>query len=374
MKKLVILCAVVMMFTLLLPLSVSCKDTTTAARIAFFGHYEDGSGWYIVSMDEDGSGQVELTRWPTVGNHRQSWSRDGTLAYIEGAWGEPPTWLCLVDADGNNQRRLLDITELEVDNMSMAPQGNTVLLSVNVKHSIEIPHEGHTDIEIKYDRDLYAVDVATGTLKRLTNSPDILEQYAVFSPDGRRITFFGRTADPWTLYDVYVMDADGRNQRRLTSNDGSMDLRDRSLQWSPDSREILFSMENVFIDDMTYYSDIFVIDVTKGSLANLTNSPRVNDVQGQWSPDGKKIAFTSGNDADYGVYIMNADGRNVVKVHDSMSQPSWLPDGQRILAVHRVAERVYALVIIDADGKNMKTLVESGDKFSVTYYPIWLYD
>ena len=131
-------------------------------------------------------------------------------------------------------------------------------------------------------------------------------------------------------------------------------------------------MDNVFIDDTTHYGDIFVIDVAKGSLANLTNSPDADDVEACWSPDGKKIAFTSGNDANYSVYIMDADGRNVVKVHDSITQPSWLPDGKRILAVHRVAERVYALVFIDADGKNMKTLVESGDKFSVTYYPIWL--
>ncbi len=375
MKKLVILCAVIMTFALLLPPSVSCKDTTPAAKIAFVGHYEDGSGWYVFSMNEDGSGQVELTRWPpSVGNHRQSWSRDGALAYIEGAWGEPPTWLSLVDADGSNQRRLLDITELEIDNMSMAPEGNTVLLSVDVRHRIEIAHEGHTDIETRYDRDLYAVDVATGTLKRLTDTPDIREENAVFSPDGRKIAFFGRSGYPQTIYDVYVMDTDGKNQRRLTSNDGSMDLHDRSLQWSPDSRKILFSMDNVFIDDTTHYGDIFVIDVAKGSLANLTNSPDADDVEACWSPDGKKIAFTSGNDANYSVYIMDADGRNVVKVHDSITQPSWLPDSKRILAVHRVAERVYALVIIDADGKNIKTLVESGDKFSVTYYPIWLYD
>ncbi len=369
-----IVCSVMITFALLLPLSVSCKDTTTAEKIAFHGRYKDGSGWYIVSMDEDGSGQVELTRSRSVRNHRQFWSRDGTLAYIEGAWGEPPTWLSLVDADGSNRRRLLDITELEINHMSMAPQGNTVLLSVNVRHRIEIPHEGHIDIETRYDRELYAVDVATGTLDRLTETPDIREGNAVFSPDGRKIAFFGRTSDPQTIYDVYVMDADGKHYRRLTNNDGSIWLHYRSLQWSPDSRKILFPMANVFIDDDTDYSDIFVIDVARGSLANLTNSPDADDVEACWSPDGQTIAFTSGSKKDYTIYIMNADGRNAVKVHDSITQPSWLPDGKRILAVHRVAERVYALVIIDADGKNMKTLVESGDKFSATYYPIWLYD
>ncbi len=370
-----IVCSVMITFALLLPLSVSCKDTTTAAKIAFLGHYKDGSGWYIVSMNEDGSGQVELTRWPPVGNHRQSWSRNGaTLAYFEGTKGEPLTWLSIVDADGSNQRRLLDIAELEIDSMSMAPEGNAVLLSVGVSRRIEISHEGHTDIETSYDKDLYAVDVATGTLDRLTDTPDIQEGDAVLSPDGRKIAFFGRSGYPQTIYDVYVMDADGKHYRRLTNNDGSIWLHDRSLQWSPDSRQILFPMANVFIDDDTDYSDIFVIDVARGSLANLTNSPNADDVEACWSPDGQTIAFTSVSAANYGVYIMDADGRNVVRVHDSITQPSWLPDGKRILAVHRVAKRVYALVIIDADGKNMKTLVESGDKFSATYYPIWLYD
>jgi len=339
---------------------------------AFMGSHKDTNDWYIVSMNEDGSGQVELTRWPSVGNHRQCWSRDGTLAYIEWTEGEPLAWLNVVDLDCNHRSRVLDLSGVNVESISISPDGKTVLLACVAIPKINRPPDVKPNAMISNHWDLYVVDVVTGTLNQLTDTTDIREINAVFSPDGRKIAFFGKTGDPQTYYDIYVIDSDGKNQRRLTNNDGSMILHDRSLQWSPDSKKILFSMDNVFIDDTTHYGDIFVTDVAKGSLANLTSSPDADDAEACWAPNGKKIAFTSGRSTDYGIWIMDADGRNAVKVQDSITQPSWLPDSKRIIAVHRVSERVYAVVTIDTEGKNMKTLIEGGDKYSATYYPIWL--
>ena len=68
-----------------------------------------------------------------------------------------------------------------------------------------------------------------------------------------------------------------------------------------------------------FYDDIFSIDLDGSRLANLTHNG-ANNVQFKWSPDGRKIAFTSdgdGLDNAYDLYIVNADGSGLRKVSDT---------------------------------------------------------
>ena len=52
-----------------------------------------------------------------------------------------------------------------------------------------------------------------------------------------------------------------------------------------------------------------------------------------WSPDGRRIAFTSNRDGNYEIYIMNADGTgqsNVTNHPASDNYPAWSPDGHKL--------------------------------------------
>ena len=47
------------------------------------------------------------------------------------------------------------------------------------------------------------------------------------------------------------------------------------------------------------------------------------DVLGAWSPNGNKIAFNSDRDGDYEIFVMNADGSNVVSLGQQGFPMSW---------------------------------------------------
>ena len=80
---------------------------------------------------------------------------------------------------------------------------------------------------------------------------------------------------------LYVMDADGKNVRRITQN---MVVGGRN-DWSPDGKRI------AFYAGVPYRRDIFVINADGSGLQQLTNE---SDNRGPtWSPDGKWIAFNS---------------------------------------------------------------------------------
>jgi TolB protein len=68
------------------------------------------------------------------------------------------------------------------------------------------------------------------------------------------------------------------------------------------------------------------------NVRRLTNHPAV-DYWPVWSPDGKRIAFTSNRDGNYEIYVMNADGsapRNVTQNPAQDNYATWSPAGKRI--------------------------------------------
>jgi TolB protein len=95
------------------------------------------------------------------------------------------------------------------------------------------------------------------------------------------------------------MNADGSNQRNLTNNPAF----DSVGRWSPDGRKIAFTS----IRDGN--AEIYVMDSDGKNPQRLTNNPAIDEAS-VWSPDGGKIAFQSKRDGNYEVYVMDADGNN----------------------------------------------------------------
>ena len=79
-----------------------------------------------------------------------------------------------------------------------------------------------------------------------------------------------------------------------------------------------------------------------------------------WSPDGKRIAFSSNRDGNLEIYVMNADGSQQTRLTNNSSfddYPAWSPDGKRI-AFTSYRDRKYEIYVMNADGSGMRQLTE----------------
>ena len=233
--------------------------------------------------------------------------------------------------------------------------------------------------------EIYVMDPDGGNARRLTENADA-DGFPSLSPDGKRIVFDSHRArteaEPLNVSDLFVMNVDGTEQRRLTPGG--------SATWSPDSRMIAFHAsasgagKPIKPDPgaATSDSDIFVMNVDdflkKGERPrNVTNSPAAIDDDADWSPSGGKIVFTSHavtddpvNSATAEIYVINADGKGKpLRLTDNAEEeraPAWSPDGRRILFMCRKgspapagAVPTFELCVMNADGTNLARLTNN---------------
>ena len=185
--------------------------------------------------------------------------------------------------------------------------------------------------------EIYVMDGDRGNPRRVTVNPSG-DGYPAWSPDGKKIAFASnRNKDH---IQIWVIDADGKNPTRLT--DG---LRDENPDWSPDGKTIVY--------DAHLHPDEH--DIAPGGITAMDadgNNKRLLTGEGahpSWSPDGKRIAFISGQ-----IYVMDADGQNQTQLtHDPVNKrfPCWSPDGMSIAYVDN-----HVIWAMDSDGENQRQL------------------
>ncbi len=99
-------------------------------------------------------------------------------------------------------------------------------------------------------------------------------------------------------------------------------------QVSPDGRHVAFTVGDVNFDANRIVTQIYVVSSDGGDHKQLTSGDRSSTAP-RWSPDGKKIAFTTGGQ----IWVMDADGDNkeqVTKISTGAASPVWSSDGKLI--------------------------------------------
>lgn len=153
-----------------------------------------------------------------------------------------------------------------------------------------------------------------------------------WAPDARKLAL-----GSFFLNDLHVFDFDTKTIQKVETG-----LKVNDVDWSPDGNTILLTGIN-----SENRQDIYTLHLTENELINLTKGNAPNCAKPRWSPDGKKIAFSS-NDQ---IMWMDADGKNRVTL-GSGSSPDWSFDAQH-LAFARYQD---GLFIMKTDGTNTEQL------------------
>lgn len=145
-------------------------------------------------------------------------------------------------------------------------------------HIFQRPAISQDTIAFGYADDLWVVPRSGGRATRLTTGVGI-ESAPVFSPDGKTIAFTGQY-DGNT--DVFTIPVTGGIPFRVTYHPAS----DFAVGWTPDGKQILFHSNR---DAASRYTQLYTIPA-QGGFAKVLPLPMAN--QGQFSPDGKQIAYS----------------------------------------------------------------------------------
>ena len=115
---------------------------------------------------------------------------------------------------------------------------------------------------------------------------------------------------------IYVMNADGSDQTRITNDKAN----DWAPSFSPDGKKI------AFVTDRASGPGVYIMEADGSNQLNLTNSTDSTNFAPAFSTDGSRIAFVSDRDGNPSIYIINADGSGVAHInHNGASDntPAW---------------------------------------------------
>jgi hypothetical protein len=182
-----------------------------------------------------------------------------------------------------------------------------------------------------------------------------LAWHIAWSPDGEQlaVAIFG---DPERS--LWVMNADGSDAVHIATADNV-----GRPSWHPDGEHLTYSAESGGI------TAIHVVgrDGSDDGVVYSEDAPGTYAVfSSTFSPDGSLILFDAGTDSGYDIFVMDADGSNVLRLTDTGTDynPSWSPDGERIVFTRQEDASESDIFVMDADGSNVVRLTDDGPRFT----------
>src|SRR5574341_779260 len=185
--------------------------------------------------------------------------------------------------------------------------------------------------------EIYVMNADGSAQTRLTNNAAD-DARPLWSPDGGRVAFESKRDGN---SEIYVMNADGSAQTRLTNNTAE----DTQPSWSP------FGSRIAFVSTRDGNSEIYAVNADGSAQARLTNNS-AEDTNPVWSPDGARIAFVSPRDGNGEIYVMNADGSAQRRLTGNTTTDwcfAWSPNGAH-LAFQADRDGNTEIYVMNADG------------------------
>jgi TolB protein len=214
----------------------------------------------------------------------------------------------------------------------------------------------------------YLYDIETGR-REVLGEGNSTNYAARFSPDGRYVAL---SREIGGNSDIYVIELARRTERRLTTSPSI----DTSPSYSPNGDMI------VFVSDRGRGPQLYIMREDGGSMNCPTGGNdtacRITFGSGQyttpvWSPRGDWIAFTYQEGGQFYIGVIRPDGSGERKITQSYQDegPTWSPNG-RVIAFGREAGPGAGskLWTIDLTGRNLRRLATPGDASDPAWSPI----
>jgi len=231
-------------------------------------------------------------------------------------------------------------------NVSVAPNGNLVSVSI-------------TDIASQ-NTDIWTYDLQRGNTKRLTFNP-AQDAVPIWSPDAARLVFASNRRD---FNDLYVKNSDGaQEEQSILQSDADKFPND----WSPEGRYILYTQDTDF--------GFVTLPELKNSLFLKASSVVRN---GQFSPDGKWMAYASNETGRWEIYVTSFPtprGKWQVSVGGG-EQPRWRRDGKELFYLSPDSKMMAVPVTIgaDFDSGTPAALFQATPRQPIPIYDLFVYD
>jgi len=290
-------------------------------KILFATKDDDARTWYLV--DADGGNQRELME-----TSAQEWvgatlSADGKrlVVVVSGwdAWDWRQTFY-MMNADGSNRQ--------ELAGAFFSPDGKRLVMGMKEPEKVT----------------LYLADADGADRQELVAGADSAR--ARFSPDSKRLLIEIERDGRWSLY---FADADGRNQRELVSDAESV-----RAYLSPDGSRMVIVVER------DNEESLYLADADGSNRQELVAG--VDYALANFSPDGRWLLLDIRRDNKDSLYLADADGSNRQELVTGVSN-AWgffSPDG-RWLGIEIERDDGWSLYLADADGRNQRELVSGAE-------------
>jgi Tol biopolymer transport system component len=232
-------------------------------------------------------------------------SDEGTLVYRStGATRRQLTW---VDRSGKRIGTVGPVDQWSPANPELAPDGRTVAVYRYPQQNV----------------DVWLLDVVRGTETRLTTNP-ATDSGPVWSADSRRVYFRSSRNGKFDIFEKAIDGASDETPVLVSSQDKS------PQHVSADGQILLFST-----DDATRGSDLWALPLTGEAKPWPVVTTNYDEVQGQFSPDGRWLAYASNETGRYEVYVRpfrRAGGRTPVSIGGGL-YPRWRADSRELFYV-----------------------------------------